>query len=33
MAAALVAFYKAIILLAKEGALLLIGGKIDDFLI
>jgi hypothetical protein len=33
MAMALVAFYRAIILPARKGALPLIGGEIDDFLI
>jgi hypothetical protein len=33
MAIALVAFYGAIVLPAREGALLLIGGKVNDFLI
>jgi hypothetical protein len=32
MAMALVAFYGAVILLVREGALLLVGGEIDDFL-
>jgi hypothetical protein len=33
MAVALVAFYRAIILLVREGALLLVGGEVDNFLI
>jgi hypothetical protein len=32
MAIALIAFRRAIILLAREGALPLIGGKVDNFL-
>jgi hypothetical protein len=32
MATALVAFRGAVILLAREGALPLIGGEVDDFL-
>jgi hypothetical protein len=33
MVITLVAFYRAIVLLAREGALLLIGGEVDNFLI
>jgi hypothetical protein len=33
MAAALVAFHGAVVLLAREGALPPIGGKVDNFLI